>query len=190
MNWLGRVLQSLDEAGERDKTFIFFMSDNGAFRLNRDGLDVGINTPLRSGGVTCWEGGIRVVALAAWDGHIRPGTIVDKPLWSPDILPTCAQLAGLSLETTPILDGQSFLADLKGLKGEHSESGRSLFFNYRSHAALRAGAWKIVREKPDHPWQLYQLTEDVGETLDLASRHPDKLEELVSQYRQWLQRLP
>lgn len=184
---IGRVLQALDEAGVREETFIFFMSDNGAFRLDRDGLDVGINTPLRSGGVTCWEGGIRVVALAAWDGHIRPGTIVDHPLWSPDVLPTCQELAGISPGTTPILDGQSFLAVLKG---EPSGMDRSLFFTYRSHAALRAGEWKIVREKPDHPWQLYHLTEDASESLDRASLNPDKLEELVSQYRQWLDRLP
>jgi len=50
---IGDVLRSLDDLKITDDTFVFFMSDNGAFRLDRDGLDVGINTPLRSGGVTC-----------------------------------------------------------------------------------------------------------------------------------------
>lgn len=38
---IGRVLAALDETGASDNTFVFFMSDNGAFRLDRDGLDVG-----------------------------------------------------------------------------------------------------------------------------------------------------
>ncbi|RMD82322.1 MAG: hypothetical protein D6815_09515, partial [Candidatus Dadabacteria bacterium] len=70
---IGDLLKVLDEEGVADNTFVFFMSDNGAFRLGRRGLDVGINDPLRSGGVTCWEGGIRVAALARWPGHITPG---------------------------------------------------------------------------------------------------------------------
>ena len=58
---IGRVLASLDGTATGKNTFVFFMSDNGAFRLNRKELDVGINTPPRSGGFTCWEGGIRIV---------------------------------------------------------------------------------------------------------------------------------
>ena len=50
--------------GAAEKTFVFFMSDNGALRLNRQGLDVGINDPLRDGGVTCWAGGLRVLFRA------------------------------------------------------------------------------------------------------------------------------
>ena len=57
---IGRVLTALDEAGAANTTFVFFMSDNGGFRLGRKGLDIGINDPLRHGGVTCWEGGLRV----------------------------------------------------------------------------------------------------------------------------------
>ena len=68
---IGRVLACLDESGQSDRTFVFFYSDNGAFRLGRD-VDIGSNLPLRSGGVTCWEGGIRVAAIARWNGP-HPG---------------------------------------------------------------------------------------------------------------------
>ena len=64
---------------------VFFYSDNGAFMLARRGLEVASNGPLRDGGVTCWEGGIRVAALARWPGHIAPGKVVDQALWSPDL---------------------------------------------------------------------------------------------------------
>ncbi len=88
-NAIGRVLDALDATGRAKNTFVFFMSDNGAFRLNRKGLDVGINDPLRSGGVTCWEGGLRVAALARWPEHIKPGTVIAEPFWSPDPLIAC-----------------------------------------------------------------------------------------------------
>ena len=47
---IGRVLDSLDNAKVTDNTFVFFYSDNGAFRLGRQGIDIGSNEPLREGG--------------------------------------------------------------------------------------------------------------------------------------------
>ena len=73
---IGRVLTVLDTSGVADNTFVFFMSDNGAFRLGRKGLDVGSNEPLRHGGVTCWEGGLRVAAIARWPGKIKSGSVI------------------------------------------------------------------------------------------------------------------
>ena len=72
---IGRVLDAVNAAHQSDNTFVFFMSDNGAFRLDREGLDVGINDPLRSGGVTCWEGGLRVAAMARWPGQDSSGFV-------------------------------------------------------------------------------------------------------------------
>ncbi len=179
---IGRVLDSLDEATLANETFVFFMSDNGAFRLNRNGLDVGINTPLREGGVTCWEGGIRVVAMARWPGHIRPRTIVDQALWSPDLLPTCASIAKVRLDEELMLDGRNLLPCLTG---DASSPHRSLYFRFRSHAALRMGDWKIVREKPDQPWQLFNVSKDIGESHNVASTHPKKLAQLQAEFHAW-----
>jgi len=94
---IGRVLESLNAIEQTDNTFVFFMSDNGAFRLNREGLDVGVNDPLRGGGVTCWEGGLRVAAIVRWPGRIKAGSVIAEPLWSPDILVASAALSGVTL---------------------------------------------------------------------------------------------
>ncbi|MCA9173891.1 MAG: sulfatase-like hydrolase/transferase [Planctomycetales bacterium] len=179
---IGRVLAALNDCGVSERTFVFFMSDNGAFRLNRQGLDVGINTPLRSGGVTCWEGGLRVPAIACWPGKIAANREIAEPFWSPDLLVACAQLAGASLAADVRLDGKDPLPLLtRGAPSPH----RSLYFTFRTHAALRQGDWKIVRERPDQPWQLFHLTEDVSEQHDLADQRPDKLRELQSTFAEW-----
>jgi arylsulfatase len=62
---------------------------------------------------------------------------------------------------------------------------QSLYFEYKKHAALRMGDWKIVREKPDNAWQLFNLVEDLGESVDLAKTNPSKLNELVSVIGEW-----
>ena len=181
---IGRLLAALDDTGHTDNTFVFFMSDNGAFRLGREGLDVGINDPLRSGGVTCWEGGLRVPAIARWPGRITPGSVIGEALWSPDVLVACGRLAEVEFPPELILDGKD---PLPVLTGASSSPHESFYFAFRNHAALRKGEWKIVREHPDHSWQLYNLRTDIGEANDLAAIHSAKLRELTAEFATWQQ---
>ncbi len=181
---IGRVLAALDKAGAAERTFVFFYSDNGAFLLNREGLDVGNNDPLRSGGVTCWEGGLRVAALARWPGNIEPGSVIETPLWSPDLLQAAVKIAGASLpDDGRAYDGKNPLPVLTGMTRESPH--RSFFFQYGKHAALRMGDWKIVREKPEQPWMLFDLAEDLGEQTDRAAKRVDQLKELESEFASW-----
>jgi arylsulfatase A-like enzyme len=179
---IGRVLVALDGAGVAENTFVFFMSDNGAFRLNRQGLDVGSNEPLRNGGVTCWEGGLRVAAIARWPERIKPGSVVAQPFWSPDLLPACANLAGAKLTANVVYDGKD---PLPILLNNSPSPHRSFFFEYRSHAALRRGEWKIVREKKNRAWQLFNISNDPVEARDVATSRSDKVAELVDEFARW-----
>ena len=179
---IGRVLNALTEVGVAEETFVFFCSDNGAFRLGRDGLDVGSNAPLRSGGVTCWEGGLRVAALCRWTGKIRPGSVIDAPLWSPDLMIACAKLAGIPLPGDVVFDGRNPLPTLTANAPSPHES---FYFRYRSHAALRQGKWKIVREKPNDPWQLFDVVADIGETRNRAEEQPEVVKALADEFVGW-----
>ncbi len=179
---IGIVLKTLDEVQATNTTFVFFMSDNGAFRLGRDGIDVGINDPLRQGGVTCWEGGIRVVAVARWPGQIPAGSVVSQPLWTPDLMVACVELAGAPLPQRTIIDGRN---PLPALTGQGPSPHQSLFFEYRDHAALRMGDWKVVRERPDQAWQLFNLKQDIQETTDLAQETPTQLKTLAEEFSRW-----
>ena len=183
---LGQVLDSLRDAQVEDKTFVFFMSDNGSFRLGREGIDVGSNEPLRSGGVTCWEGGLRVPAFVRYPGLTKPGSTIDEPLWSLDLMPSLIFLAGRSLPENVTYDGRSLIPVLRG---GTVPSAQSFFFAYRNHAALRMEDWKIVRENPTDSWQLYDLDQDQAETRDLAARFPGIIDRLVEERARWLHSL-
>jgi arylsulfatase A len=179
---LGRVLDCLKDCGVEEETFVFFMSDNGSFRLGREGIDVGINDPLRAGGVTCWEGGLRVAAMARFPGKIEAGVTIDDPLWSLDLMVGCAKLAQVPLPVEIEIDG---VDPMPVLFGKSQSADRSFVFEYKNHAALRMKNWKIVREAPSDPWQLYDLGRDLKEKRNLAEQFPGKVSELVAELMVW-----
>ena len=123
-----------------------------------------------------------MAALARWPGKIDPGTVSAVPLWSPDLMIACARLGGADLPKDVELDGRDPLGVL--IEGEVSPH-RSMYFTFRSHAALRMGQWKIVRSKPNEAWQLFDLASDLGESSDLSAQNPTRLGALVSEFSRW-----
>ena len=68
--------------------------------------------PLRGIKRDLYEGGIRVPFIARWPGKIKPGSTSDHVSASWDILPTCAELAGVRAREG--IDGLSMLPTLLG----------------------------------------------------------------------------
>ncbi|MBL8175429.1 MAG: sulfatase-like hydrolase/transferase [Bryobacterales bacterium] len=178
----GRVIRHLDRTGLAKRTLVFFYSDNGAFMLPNRGLEVQTNRPLRDGGVTCFEGGIRVAGMARWPGEIPQHATCDEVLSAFDLLPLALRLAGASIPKNPQLDG---IDPLGALRAKTKMPPRDLFFEYQKHQGMRSANWKIVRTAPQSPWQLYDLARDIGESNDLAATNPSRVNELASRYETW-----
>ena len=176
---IGRVIATLDSLGISDNTFIFFYSDNGAFYPYIDS-NIQSNEPFKGAGVTLWEGGIRVAAIAKWPGKIRAGSVVKTRLWSLDLFPAIANIAGAPLPQDRFIDGINFLPVLTGLTDVSPHP--TLFFEYSNFAALHWGNWKIIREGPELDWQLYNLKDDISETTNLASQRKDLVKKLSAAY--------
>jgi arylsulfatase A-like enzyme len=103
---IGRVLDQLDSLALTANTFVVCFSDNGAFMLERRGLEVASNKPFRDGGVTLWEGGIRVPGVVRWPQHIPAGYVCRAPLLSCDMFATSLALAGAPLPADRAIDGR------------------------------------------------------------------------------------
>jgi arylsulfatase A len=116
--------------------------------------------------------------MARFPGGIETGVTIDDLLWSPDLMVSCAKLAQVSLPSAIEFDGVDLLPVLSG---ETRSAHRSFFFEYKNHAALRMGNWKIVREASSDPWQLYDLGRDQEEMRNLAEQFPDTVKELVTE---------
>jgi arylsulfatase A-like enzyme len=179
---IGRVLKTIDDLDDRDDTFVFLMSDNGAHPPESNHVPEGSNGPLRGGITQCYEGGIRVPAIARWPGHIIGGSVCEEMMWSMDLLPTLVGIAGSEMPTDWILDGVDIRSALAGRK----MTPREFFWQFRGYSAVRKGDWKLVRSKDREPWQLYDLSRDIGEQNDLASQQPSRVTELSQNFADWL----
>jgi arylsulfatase A-like enzyme len=181
---IGQVVAALEEQKMRDNTLIVFSSDNGGPSPGR----ITDNGPLREGKGTIYEGGVRVCAFATWPGKIPAGKIIDQPLHIIDWYPTLIQRAGGSLEQKLPIDGKDIWSVLTG-EAKSPHEAILLSSTQPGLAAVRAGDWKLIHrrslaaKKKKTPagmpeFQLYHLSEDLGETKDLAKSQPQKVAEL------------
>ncbi len=190
---IGRVLDSLDEMGLADNTLVMWYSDNGAFMLPDRGLEVASNGPLRDGGVTVWEGGIRVPAMVRWPGQIEPGTTCREPLIAMDLFALCLDTAGAEWPQDRTIDGKNPLATLQG-KSESPHDVLAWVWTQgkKRGLALRQGDYKLVQPDEGAPYQLYNLREDIGETTDLAGQqdHKERVQGMTDATQKWLSEVP
>jgi arylsulfatase A len=179
---IGRVLKELDALGLRDNTLVMFHSDNGAFMLKGRGLEVASNRPLREGGVTLYEGGIRVPCLVRWPGQIKPDTVCREPLVHVDFLATSLRAAGVAVPSDRVIDGRDAIPTLAGkARSPH----KSFCWIWEKWQALRNGKYKLVRNGKEHAWQLYDLSKDIGEANDLAAGEPKLVAKLDREFAKW-----
>ncbi|QOV87435.1 arylsulfatase [Humisphaera borealis] len=135
---IGKILKAIDDNGLRKNTLIVFHSDNGGPSPGK----VTDNGSLRAGKGTVYEGGVRVCAVAAWEGHIKPGSVVDQPMHVVDMYPTLLKLAGAKVEQKLPLDGMDVWATIAS--GQTSPRKEILHNTAPGRGAIRMGDWKLV----------------------------------------------
>jgi arylsulfatase A-like enzyme len=124
-----------------------------------------------------YEGGTRVVALANWPGHITPGSVVDQPIQNVDMYPTFAKLAGASVAKCKPLDGLDVWATIG--EGKPSPREEVIYDIEPFRAAVRRGNWKLVwRTVLPSRVELFDLSKDPSEKVDLSEQNSEKLAEL------------
>ncbi len=179
VDWsVAALLDELKRQGLEENTLVIFTSDNGS-RARGEG---GSNAPLKGTKATCWEGGQRVPGLLRWPGVVPAGTTCGDVATQMDFLPTFCELAGIPPPEDRTLDGRSLVECWT--RGARKESAYNAFF-YIYHGALHAvrqGDWKLHlyrgRDGVEEVCELYNLREDLGETTNVASAHPERVERL------------
>ena len=180
---VGRILDLLNELGIAKDTLVIFTSDNGPHKEGGHKPDFfDSNGPLRGYKRDLYEGGIRVATTAWWPGVIKSGSTSSHIGAGWDVLPTFCELAGISAPDG--IDGVSFAPTLRGEKIKQTKR-EYIYWEFHEQGgkqAIRKGKWKAVRlnvrKKPDGPIELYDLSSDIGETKNLAEKHPDLIKEM------------
>ena len=185
---VGRLVQALKDCGEYENTIIVFTSDNGGL-ATAEGSPT-CNAPLSEGKGWGYEGGVRVPLIVAGPG-IAAHRWCDSPTTTPDWYPTFLELAGLPPQPQQHQDGVS-IAPL--LRGDTMEE-RPLFWHYPHYgnqggqpmAAVRRGNYKLLKFFEDNHTELYDLSQDIAESFNLAEELPNLANELETLLDAWIQ---
>jgi arylsulfatase len=201
---IGRLMQYLDEKGIAENTIVIYLSDNGScpYDSNRDfdfppGVAEGFrtlsaawanagNTPFKYFKQYGHEGGTNTQFILRWPKKVGPGQITHQTGHIIDIAPTLLEAADIKypaqlgeIKPQP-LQGSSLMPILEGKERQEPEfyiSGWTDKFRM-----FRQKEWKIVKLN-NEDWELYNLKDDPTEINDLASGNPEKLDELVKNYK-------
>ncbi len=141
IDWsVGQILEALKKNGIDEKTFVIFTADNGPWLVYGD--HAGSALPFREGKFTSFDGGVREACIVRWPKHIPAGRVSHEMVWSMDLLPTFALLAGAPLPPTRI-DGKNVWPLLSGGRSAKSPHTAYFYFWNRQLQAVRSGRWKL-----------------------------------------------
>ena len=187
----GEILKTLDRLGLAKNTLLILTSDNGpvvddGYEDQAEELLDGHHPagPLRGGKYSIFEGGTRIPFIVRWPAKVKPG-LSAALVCQVDFLASFAALAGQPLAHDDAPDSLNVLTALLG----SSQTGRADLVEHADLLALRNGPDKYIqpgqgprqlRETSTETGlaprgQLYQLTDDLGETNNVAGQHAEKI---------------
>lgn len=196
---VGQILKALKAINADDNTIVIFTSDNGSehYAYNRiKNYDHNSSHPFKGVKRDVYEGGHHVPFIVKWPNKIKPGTKNNQLFSQIDMLTTLVSFTNSELPKGFHHDSYDF-SEL-WLSGTKKPVRDQLVHNTRaSKYAIRKGDWLYINNKNGYhtkipKWfeegqrfatatdtiQLFNLKDDIGQTINLASQYPEKVNEL------------
>ena len=178
---VGRIINFLKDNNLYENTLIVFTSDNGGLSTLRRVAPTSV-FPLRAGKGWLYEGGIRIPQLIKLPKQINK-EIISEPVVSYDLFPTIANVLNLNHSVSDI-DG----VDLSNLFVKKDIERDFIFWHFPHYhgslwkpgSALRNNDWKLVELHEENKVELYNLKDDLSETVDVSNRFPEITSKLVN----------
>ena len=173
---IGRILQVLKETNQAENTLVIFSSDHG-MAVGSHGL---------RGKQNMYEHTINVPLIVRGPG-IRPGSKSDSQVYLRELYPTTCELAGVQVPKE--VTARSFAGVLRG---DRDTQHNAIFGYFRdSQRMIRTNRWKLVRYPLVDQWQLFDLSADPDELLNLADdpQHAKVTRRLRRRLESWRQQM-
>ena len=197
---VGLLLDRVKDLGLEGNTYIIYTSDNGAVPIMppKRFYKTSSNYPLSRGKWDAMEGGIRVPFVIAGP-QITPGSESKTPITHSDLLPTIIELAGQKLPLQEDIDGGSFKDILtKDGKGKVNRFSEGFIFHVpyengialkRAHSVIIIGHFKLIKFYDNNELMLFNIKNDIGENINLASSLPKKTSKLAFLLERYLSKV-
>jgi len=166
----------------------------------REWSNVG-NTPFRMFKHWVNEGGVSSPLIVHWpQGIAARGEYREQASQLTDIMATFVDVSGAAYPVTR--DGHEILP-MEGTSLSPSFANveldrEALYWEHEGNRAIRMGEWKLVSKASPWPfehdehdtlplalWELYNLTDDRSETVNLALDHQDLVKEMAVKWQAW-----
>ncbi len=181
---IGRLLDALEEKGLSEDTIVIFTADNGMSMGHHGVWGKGNGTfPMNM-----YDSAILVPFLISWPGKIGAGSVCGEAVSACDLYPTLLELAGMEDGLPEGLPGRSFLPLLQGEEGCAGET--VIYGEYGPVHMIRTQEWKYVHRYPYGKHELFYLTQDPGETVNLYGQpgYEEVTVRLKKRMEEWFQK--
>jgi arylsulfatase A len=136
---VGKLIAELERQKLRENTMVMFVGDNGTGGGYANVATIG-GRRLSGQKGSMLEGGALVPMIINWPGTTPAGKINTDMIDSTDFVPTFAALTGAKLPTDRVVDGRSFLPQVRGEQGKKRDW---IFIELGKHWYVRERDWKL-----------------------------------------------
>lgn len=194
MDWtVGEIIGEFEKLKLDDNTVVIFTSDNGPV-LDDGYVDGAVEQfnghkpagALRGGKYSIFEAGTRMPWIV-WGKGVEKNKVSEALISQVDLLASLAELVD-SVRPKEARDSKAMSKVLLGTADE----GREYVIQHAGALAIRKGDWKYIAPSSGRAYnkltdielgnlpedQLYNLSEDPGETRNLANQYPEIVREL------------
>lgn len=186
---VGRLREFLAAEGLADNTIFIFTTDNGTARGDKV-----FNAKMRGKKGSQYDGGHRVPFFLHWPGGEMSNPTDVRPLaHAVDVLPTLIDLCGIDAPENIEFDGRSIASLLRGQPDPDVDwDDRILVTDSQrvkdpimwKSSSVMTSRWRLIDGK-----ELYDMKNDPGQKLDLASAYPAEVRRLREFYQGWWEEL-
>ena len=175
---IGRLWQTLENAGIEEETIIFFCSDNGP-----EDRTPGSAGDFRGRKRSLYEGGVRVPAFVIWKNNFEGGRKIDFPAFTSDYLPTLLAIMGIEYPDERPLDGTNIL---DAIEGRIEERAKPMGFICTPNVSWVTNQYKLITDEKLESFELYDLLNDKSEINNIIDEYPEVAKQLEAELRDWL----
>lgn len=145
------------------------------------------------------EGGLKVPGIINFKGKsdALKGQLSHQFMTVLDLAPTFMDLADAEPFESPYNGkefhrhiGTSIMPYLKGETDKIHDEEEAFVWELHGRIAVRKGDWKLIKLPANFgtgDWELFNVRNDPGETMELSNDMPDKLQELKQEWQQYIE---
>ncbi|MEE8251669.1 MAG: sulfatase [Gemmatimonadales bacterium] len=193
---VGVIMDGVERLGLSDNTYVIYMGDNGHNPGDNNVHNSLTDNPVpligAKGNVS--EGGIRVPFIIKGPG-IEANSWSHVPIVGYDLFPTYAEWAEIDADALPEgIEGGSIVSVLdSGGAGDIDRPEEGLVFHFPHYqagnpqSAILLGDYKLIKYYEGSKTVLFDLSTDLGERHNLATKMPGKAAELEARLDAYLE---